>query len=96
MPYWEDLEYNDPDEIDGPDDVTLPVTMHHMQARTELDLLVRGDVIDDDEAMRVMREWRARQEMSDDSRLRSAVDELAARDLIDEERAEGIKERIPA
>ena len=94
MPYWDEPKYNDPDEIDGPGDVRLPSTMHHMQAKAELNLLVRAGAITDDEAMEAMKDWRARQELGDDRRLWAAVNQLEERDLLDGEQAEGIRERL--
>lgn len=96
MPYWDEPKYNDPDEIDGPDDVRLPSTMHHMQVKAELDLLVRAEVITDDEAMEAMKDWRARQEMEDDRKLLAAVNKLEKRGLLEEGQAEGIRERMAA
>lgn len=92
MPYWEEPKHNEPDEIDGPEDVRLPSTMHHMQVKAELDLLVQADVITDDEAMEVMQEWRARQELEDDRKLRKAVDMLEERNLLDEDQADAVRE----
>lgn len=94
MPYWEEPKYNDPDEIDGPGDVTLPSTMHHMQVKAELDHLVRDGAITDVEAEEAMKNWRAKQEISDDRKLKAAVSRLEERGLLDDDQAKGIMEQI--
>jgi len=94
MPYWDEPKYNDPDEIDGPSDVRLPSTMHHMQVKAELNLLVRADAISDAEAMEAIKDWRARQELEDDRKLRVAVNKLEKHGLLDGEQAEGIRENM--
>lgn len=93
MPYWDKPKYNDPESIDGPDDVRLPSTMHHMQAKAELDLLVRAEVITDHEAQQVMKRWRAKNKLSGDDMVEAAIDVLANNGLLDENEAEGLREK---
>ena len=94
MPYWDELQYNDVDEVNGPDDVNLPPLMHHMQAKAELDLLTRAGTITGEEAKQVMDEWKASQEMSVNVRLRAAIDELETREVIADDQADEIRQAL--
>jgi len=96
MPYWDEPRYNDPDDIDGPGDVTLPSTMHHMQVKAELDLLVQAGVIDDVGAQEAIKNWRAKNELSGDDMVEAAIEVLADWDLIDEDEANDLREKAAA
>jgi hypothetical protein len=93
MPYWEEPKYNDPDEIDGPEDVTLPGTMHHMQAKAELDLLVQAGALDEDEAHSALKRWKARGELDTSDRVEAALDVLASEGADPDEVASELRER---
>jgi len=94
MPYWEEPRYNDPDKIDSVEDVRLPSLMHHMQVKAELDLLVRAGALEDEQAMQAMKNWRAKQELGNDRKLRAAVNKLEDRNLLDQEQAETIRKEL--
>ena len=94
MPYWDELRYNELDEVNGPEDVNLPPLMHHMQAKAELELLTRAGAISGQEAKEVMDHWKASQEMDSTVRLRAAVDELVTVGVIDTTEAERMKSEI--
>lgn len=96
MPYWEEPRYNDPEDIEGPEDVNLPSTMHHMQVKAELDLLVQEGVIDDAGAQEAMKAWRAKNELSGEDMVDAAIDVLASRDVIDEDEANNLREKAAA
>lgn len=93
MPYWDEPKYNDPDSIDGPDDVKLPSTMHHMQAKAELDLLVRAGALSDYEAQKVMTRWRAKGELSDEDMIDAAISILAENEILSKDEANGLREK---
>lgn len=90
--YWDEPRYNNPDEIDGPADVTLPPTIHHMQARAEVNQLVKAGAIDGDEALGILHEWRDDDDNEVD--LEAAVDALEGAGLVDKEIADDIRNEI--
>lgn len=96
MPYWEEPKYNDPEEVDGPGDVNLPATMHHMQARAEIDLLVRAGSLEEAEGEEAMKLWRAKGELDDESRELAAISVLEDRGLIEAEEAAELREKSTA
>jgi hypothetical protein len=93
MPYWKELKYNDPEEIEGPDDVVLPSTLHHMQAKAELNVLVGEGILTDAQAQQVMKRWRAKNELGDE-RISAAIDVLEDNGLLDESEAEGLRQQV--
>ena len=93
MPYWDEPKYNDPDEIDGPNDVTLPSTMHHMQAKAELDLLVQEGVLNDAEAQSAMKTWKAKSELANEDMVNAAIGVLEDNELIGESKAEELRQK---
>lgn len=90
MPYWDDPKYNDPEEIEGPDDVHIPVTAHHMQAQAELNLLMETGALDEREVEEALAMWRAKKEVTNEDRVEAAVDVLLDSDAIDEDLADDI------
>lgn len=93
MPYWKELKYNDPEDIEGPEDVVLPSTLHHMQAKAELNVLVGEGIITDAEAQRAMKKWRAKNELGDE-RITAAIEVLEENGLLDEAEADGLREQV--
>ena len=93
MPYWDEPKYNDPDEIDEPSDVTLPSTMHHMQAKAELDLLVQAGVITDAGAQSAMKTWKAKSELANEDMVNAAIGVLEDNELIEESTAEELRQK---
>jgi hypothetical protein len=91
--YWDETEYNDPEEVSGPDDVTLPITAHHMQAQAELDLLLRAGSLTEEDAELVLKRWRARKQLGGGDRVRAAVAELERHGVVDEAEAEDLLDR---
>lgn len=55
----ESLEFNDPDEIESPDDITLPKFAHHLKIRSELNKLAEREIVSWDEADELFDQWRA-------------------------------------
>lgn len=53
-----ELQYNDPDEIESPDDVSFPKHVHHFKVRAELSKLVDMDLLTDDEADDIYDDWK--------------------------------------
>jgi hypothetical protein len=93
MPYWKELKYHNENEVDGPADVSLPATMHHMQAKAELDLLVEKGALTTDEADAAMTNWRAMKQMGDDDRVVAAIDILEREGLLEEAEAKSLREK---
>ena len=93
MPYWETLRWNDADEVESPEDVHIPPTAHHMQAKAEVDLLVEKERLTHDEAAKALRMWKAENAGDDDAKL-GAIDLLAKHGVIDEDEAEDLRGRI--
>lgn len=93
MPYWEDLKWNDLDDVDGPGDVGIPKTAHHMQAKAEIDILIQEGALDHDEGERALEMWKAEQQMGDETRSLGAIAILEERGVIDEEEAEDLRGR---
>lgn len=54
-----ELQYNDPDEIESPADVSFPKHAHHFKVRAELGKLSDMGVIDDDEADEIYDDWKS-------------------------------------
>lgn len=54
----ETLEFNDPDELESSDDVTLPKFAHHLKIRSELNKLVERGFLSWDEADDMFDEWK--------------------------------------
>jgi hypothetical protein len=93
MPYWEEPKYNDPEEIESPTDVVLPRTMHHMQAKAELDLLVDAGAIGHEEAERLMMSWQARGKLDGEDVVEAAIDVLEEHGVVPESEAADLRER---
>ena len=60
MPYVTEPQYNDPDDVSGPDDVRLPSYPHYTKIRAELSRLAEAGCITDEEADELYGEWKAR------------------------------------
>lgn len=96
MPYWNELKYNDAEDIDGPGDVSLPSTMHHMQVKSELNMLLELGALDERGVEEAMRMWKAKSELGDVDKAEAAIDELEQSGVIDEEEASELRERATA
>lgn len=51
---------NDPEEVEGPDDVSFPKHTHHFKVRSELTKLVEEGCLDNDEADEAYDSWKQR------------------------------------
>lgn len=49
---------NDPDSVEGPDDVSFPNHTHHFKVRSELTKLVELDCLTNDEADEAYDAWK--------------------------------------
>jgi len=96
MPYWDEPRHNDPESINEPGDVSLPSTLHFMQARAEVNLLVQAGALSDEEGESVLSAWRARNELDGSDRVGAAIDLLEEHGVIDDGEAEGLREKASA
>lgn len=95
MPYWEELEWNDADDVHSAGDVDIPPTAHHMQAKAEIDLLVDEGAIGHDEGARALRMWKAENQGDEKSKL-GAIDMLEKHGVISGDEAEDLRGRVGA
>ena len=54
----ESLAFHDPDEVEGPEDVSFPNFAHHLQVRAELTELASMGVLDGDEGDAIYEDWK--------------------------------------
>lgn len=52
-----DLAFHEAGEVDGPDDVSFPNFLHHLQVRSELTELSRLGAINPDQGDEIFRDW---------------------------------------
>lgn len=51
-------QIHDPDEVNGPEDISFPGHMHHFKVRSELTSLVEDGAISNDEADEAYENWK--------------------------------------
>lgn len=93
MPYWDELRWHEPDEVDSVEDVEIPATAHHMQAKAEVDMLVEEGRLSHDEGAQALRVWKAENKGNMDPEL-GAIDLLEKNDVITEDEADDLRSRV--
>jgi hypothetical protein len=91
--YWDDLKWNSEDDIDGPDDVAIPITAHHMQAQAELNIMLESGLLSVEEVNEAMTEWKQQKKLANGIEVDTAVRALKKHGVIDNDEANDIKQR---
>lgn len=86
-----ELKFNDPEEVQGPEDVMLPKHAHPMQVRSELSKLLMQGVLEADEMDTMYEAWL---DGRGEGGLESAVDTLEAEGVVDADEAEDLRSRL--